>query len=184
MEPNGPPNTPGLPSSGDLIQQRKDAVQAAAQSGDGSFLSQFSNNPFFTAVSWAIFEAGKGCITDCMGGIGIWSRRSRSGIEFRAERRPTWRCAPSKTDARGRRNQHQGRFISVVPSLDDIISTISTSIGSNSCWQDYFHRLATPTIDTRDAPSLYPNAKGRTLEWSHAHTFCAGTGTWETRFAV
>lgn len=51
MEPNGLPNTPpGLPSSGDLIQQRKDAVQAAAQSGDGSFLSQFSNNPFFTAV--------------------------------------------------------------------------------------------------------------------------------------
>ena len=55
MEPNGPSNASGLPSSGDLIQQRKDAVQTAAQStGDGSFLSQFSNNPFFTAVcGWA-----------------------------------------------------------------------------------------------------------------------------------
>lgn len=51
MEPNGPPNASGLPSSGDLIQQRKDAVQTAAQStGDESFLSQFYNNPFFTAV--------------------------------------------------------------------------------------------------------------------------------------
>ena len=51
MESSGLPNTPpGLPSSGDLVQQRKDAVQAAAQSGDGSFLSRFSNNPFFTAV--------------------------------------------------------------------------------------------------------------------------------------
>ena len=52
MDPSGPSNTTGPPSSGDLIlQQRKDAVQTAAQStGDGSFLSQFSNNPFFTAV--------------------------------------------------------------------------------------------------------------------------------------
>ncbi|BCR84785.1 bifunctional AAA family ATPase chaperone/translocase BCS1 [Aspergillus chevalieri] len=50
MEPNGPPNAPGLSSSGDLIQQRKDAVQAAAQSPrDGSYLSQLTNNPFFTA---------------------------------------------------------------------------------------------------------------------------------------
>lgn len=53
MEPNGPPNAPGLPSSGDLIQQRKDAVQEAAQSsGDGSYLSQLTSNPFFTAVRY------------------------------------------------------------------------------------------------------------------------------------
>lgn len=52
MEPNGPSNTSGPPSSGDLIlQQRKDAVQTAAQSTEeGNILSQFSNNPFFTAV--------------------------------------------------------------------------------------------------------------------------------------
>lgn len=56
MEPNGPSNAPG-PSPGDIVQQRKDALQAAAQSGDGGFLSQFSNNPFFTAV-WSGLNPG------------------------------------------------------------------------------------------------------------------------------
>lgn len=52
MNPDGPSNTPGLPSPGDLIaQQKKDAIQAAGQpTGDGGLFSQLTNNPFFTAV--------------------------------------------------------------------------------------------------------------------------------------
>lgn len=52
MNPDGPLNTPGLPSSGELIvQQKKDAIQAAGQpTGDGGLFSQLTNNPFFTAV--------------------------------------------------------------------------------------------------------------------------------------
>ncbi|PWY80345.1 hypothetical protein BO94DRAFT_496811 [Aspergillus sclerotioniger CBS 115572] len=51
MDPNGPSNTPGLPSPVDLIaQQRSDAIHAAGQpTGDGGLLSQLTNNPFFTA---------------------------------------------------------------------------------------------------------------------------------------
>ncbi|PLN85734.1 mitochondrial chaperone Bcs1 [Aspergillus taichungensis] len=51
MNPDGPLNTPGLPSSGELIvQQKKDAIQAAGQpTGDGGLFSQLTNNPFFTA---------------------------------------------------------------------------------------------------------------------------------------
>ncbi|KAE8367712.1 BCS1 N terminal-domain-containing protein [Aspergillus caelatus] len=51
MDPNGPPSTQGLPSPGDLVlQQRKDAIQAAAQpTGDGGLFAQLSSNPFFTA---------------------------------------------------------------------------------------------------------------------------------------
>jgi chaperone BCS1 len=53
MEINGAPGTAGLSSPGDLIlQQRKDAIQAAAQpTGDGGLFSQLASNPFFTAVS-------------------------------------------------------------------------------------------------------------------------------------
>lgn len=52
MESNEIPDVSKPPSPGEVIlQQRKDAAQAAGQSaGDGSFWSQFSNNPFFTAV--------------------------------------------------------------------------------------------------------------------------------------
>lgn len=52
MESNGIPDVQKPSSPGEVIlQQRKDATQAAGQSaGDGSFWSQFSNNPFFTAV--------------------------------------------------------------------------------------------------------------------------------------
>ncbi|KAF4213451.1 hypothetical protein CNMCM8980_010538 [Aspergillus fumigatiaffinis] len=51
MERNGAPDTAGLSSPGDLIlQQRKDAIQAAVQQpGDGGLFSQLSSNPFFTA---------------------------------------------------------------------------------------------------------------------------------------
>ncbi|PKY08520.1 mitochondrial chaperone Bcs1 [Aspergillus campestris IBT 28561] len=51
MNPDGPLNTPGLPSAGELIvQQKKDAIQAAGQpTGDGGLFSQLTNNPFFTA---------------------------------------------------------------------------------------------------------------------------------------
>ncbi|KKK26239.1 chaperone BCS1 [Aspergillus rambellii] len=51
MDPTGPPSSPGLPSPGDLlVQQKKDAIQAAAQpTGDGGLLSQLTSNPFFTA---------------------------------------------------------------------------------------------------------------------------------------
>ncbi|KAE8147505.1 BCS1 N terminal-domain-containing protein [Aspergillus avenaceus] len=50
MDPNAPGSAPGLPSAGDIIvQQRKDAIQAAGQpAGDGLF-AQLTSNPFFTA---------------------------------------------------------------------------------------------------------------------------------------
>jgi chaperone BCS1 len=58
MEKNGAPDTAGLSSPGDLIlQQRKDAIQAAVQQpGDGGLFSQLSSNPFFTAVRSTALE--------------------------------------------------------------------------------------------------------------------------------
>lgn len=53
MDLNGPSTTSGPPSPGDLIaQQRKDAIQAAAQPpSDAGLFAQLTSNPFFTAVS-------------------------------------------------------------------------------------------------------------------------------------
>lgn len=51
MEPNSASNA--VPSAGDLILQKTQAVQQAqqvAQQGDGSLLSQLTSNPLFTAV--------------------------------------------------------------------------------------------------------------------------------------
>ncbi|RAK76939.1 bifunctional AAA family ATPase chaperone/translocase BCS1 [Aspergillus fijiensis CBS 313.89] len=51
MDLNGPSTTSGPPSPGDLIaQQRKDAIQAAAQTpNDAGLFAQLTSNPFFTA---------------------------------------------------------------------------------------------------------------------------------------
>ncbi|KAL4870938.1 hypothetical protein BDV12DRAFT_40693 [Aspergillus spectabilis] len=68
------PASPGLPSSGDaIVQQRKEAIQAATQpTGDGGLLSQLTSNPFFTA--------GFG-----LAGLGVGARLAQKGLRHGAD---------------------------------------------------------------------------------------------------
>ncbi|KAL4921928.1 BCS1 N terminal-domain-containing protein [Aspergillus aurantiobrunneus] len=73
MDQRGRPS-PGLPSPGDsIVQQRNEAIQAAAQStGDGGLLSQLTGNPFFTA--------GFG-----LAGLGVGVRFAQQGLRRGAD---------------------------------------------------------------------------------------------------
>ena len=131
LEPSSP--------AGSVLQQKSGAIQGLAQPvrNDGGILAQLLSNPFFTAVSPGLYSFFFRWSTDVCCLLGIRSSWSRDRRCTRAKRPQAWRRSHPSAYARRRRDQCQRRFIPMVSTLDDHISTVTAqrcSVGRNERW--------------------------------------------------